>query len=170
MTTKLTHAYRRMVERVKNRFDEMRQAEQEVLPELQHSVEHAAEKAVELGELTREEAQLIGGYLRRDLEDAGHYLAETGHDFSTWLRFDLTLAEERLLEWFRGAADQTRLQLLALEATASEPSDYRSGEITGPGTLQCDQCGEQLAFHGVAPIPACPRCGATHFSRAAKSH
>ncbi|NJN47011.1 MAG: zinc ribbon-containing protein, partial [Candidatus Competibacteraceae bacterium] len=139
--------------------------EKETLPNLQHSIEKAAAKAVELGELTREEAHVVSAYLKRDLHDAGHYLAETGHDLNTWLRFDLELIEERLLEFFAGAADKTRLELLSFSEAVERASHYSSGEITGPGTLQCDQCGEPLAFHATAVIPNCPHCGATVFSR-----
>ncbi|MEZ5582730.1 MAG: zinc ribbon-containing protein [Candidatus Competibacteraceae bacterium] len=162
---KLVSAYDRMVERVKTLLDELEQAEKEALPNLHRSIEHAAEKAVELGELTREEAHQVGAYLKRDLQDAGHYLAETGHDLNTWLRFDLELIEERLLEFFASAADKTRLELLSFSETIERASHYTSGEITGPGTLQCDQCGKPLAFHATAVIPNCPACGATVFTR-----
>ena len=141
---KLVQAYDRMMERVKSRLVELGQAEKEVLPKLQQSIEHAAEKAVELGELTREEAQLISSYLRRDLEDAGHYLAQTGRDLRDWLRFDLELIEDRLLELFRSAADRTRLEILAFQETMERVSHYHTGEITGPGTLQCDTCGKPM--------------------------
>jgi len=162
---KLTQAYDRMVERVKTLLEEFEQVEKKTLPKLQRSIEHAAEKAVELGELTREEAHVVSDYLKRDLQDAGHYLAETGHDLNTWLRFDLELIEERLLDFFASAADKTRLELLNFSETVERASHYSSGEITGPGTLQCDQCGEQLAFHATVVIPDCPKCGATVFSR-----
>jgi hypothetical protein len=165
--TKLTHAYHRMMERVKLQLDEVRKAEQDIAPAIQHSIEHASETAVELGELTREEAQLISGYLKRDLEDAGHYLAETGADFKTWLRFDIELMEDRLLEWFGNTADRTRLELLAFNAPVKETISYQTGEITGPGSLQCDDCGKRLAFHSAGKIPQCPACGGSTFSRIA---
>ncbi|MCB1778333.1 MAG: hypothetical protein KDI50_12945, partial [Candidatus Competibacteraceae bacterium] len=56
-------AYRQMIERMKTRLEELEHAEKAALPHLNASIEHAAEKAVELGELSREEAQLIGSYL-----------------------------------------------------------------------------------------------------------
>jgi Zn finger protein HypA/HybF involved in hydrogenase expression len=162
---KLVHAYEHMMERVHARFEELEKTEQEIIPHLQHSIEHAAEIAVELGELTREEARLVSGYLKRDLQDAGHYLADTGHDLREWLRFDIGLIEDRLLEIFYRAADKTRLEILDFEETLAEATQYNSGEITGPGTLQCDNCGERLQFHATACIEPCPRCGATAFSR-----
>lgn len=163
--SKLTHAYQRMMERVKLRLDEVRKAEQDIAPAIQQSIEHASETAVELGELTREEAQLISGYVKRDLEDAGHYLAKTGEDFKTWLRFDMELIEDRLLEWFGNTADRTRLELLAFDAPVKESFSYQANEITGPGSLQCDNCGKQLAFHTAGAIPPCPVCGGSTFSR-----
>ncbi|MFO1371162.1 MAG: zinc ribbon-containing protein [Candidatus Competibacteraceae bacterium] len=166
-SNRLAQAYNQMIERVKTRLEELEQAEKEAFPRLHASIEHAAEKAVELGELTREEARLIGGYLKRDLEDAGQYLATTGHDLRTWLRFDLELLEDRLLDFFQRGVDQSRLDLLAFEepAPGAEIVQYRSGEITGPGTLQCDSCGEPVVFHAPAAIAPCPMCDGTTFVR-----
>ena len=166
-TSRLVQAYDRMMERVKLRLEELEQAEREALPQLRASIEHAAEKAVELGELTREEARLIGGYLKRDLEDAGQYLTTTGQDLRAWLRFDLELLEDRMLDFFQRGVDQSRLDLLAFEASAAEVETerYRSGEITGPGTLQCEKCGESMVFLASATIAPCPVCGGIDFVR-----
>lgn len=164
---RLIHAYDRMMERVKIRLEELEQAEKEAFPRLHASIEHAAEKAVEVGELTREEARLLGGYLKRDLEDAGQYLATTGRDLRAWLRFDLELLEDRMLDFFQRGVDQSRLDFLAFEEPApdAEIVQYRSGEITGPGTLQCDTCGEPTFFHAPAVIAPCPACGGLSFIR-----
>ena len=163
----LVQAYRKMMERVKNRLEELEQAEKAALPRLNASIEHAAKKAVEVGELTREEAQLIGGYLKRDLEDAGHYLTATGRDLRAWLRFDLELLEDRLLDFFQRGVDQSRLDLLEFETPHErvEEEYYHSGEITGPGTLQCEQCGESVAYHAPAAIATCLGCGGVRFLR-----
>lgn len=165
---RLTRAYERMMERVRERLRALEAAETETLPHLRRSIEHAAEKAVELGELTREEAQIVAGYVRRDLRDAGRHLAETGSELRDWLRFDIELIEDRLVELLSHAADRTRLELLELQAELEAASHYTSGEVTGPGTLVCDRCGETLRFRGVAVIPACPGCGHDHFSRPAE--
>lgn len=160
-------AYGRMMERVKLRLEELEQAEKAAFPRLYASIEHAAEKAVELGELTREEARLIGSYLRRDLEDAGQYLSSTGRDLRAWLRFDVELLEDRILDFFQRGVDQSRLDLLAFEepVAGAELAEYRSGEITGPGTLQCEQCGELMVFHAPTAIAPCSACGGTVFMR-----
>jgi hypothetical protein len=170
---RLVEAYDRMMERAKHQLEELEQAEKAAFPRLHASIEHAAEKAVELGELTREEARLIGGYLKRDLEDAGQHLTTTGRDLRDWLRFDLELLEDRILDFFQRGVDQSRLELREFAPPAEDGEkmedvavvEYHSGEITGPGTLRCANCGEQVAFHAPAAIGPCPACGGVTFVR-----
>lgn len=160
---KLTRAYDRMMERVRTTVGEV---EKSAIPTLQHSIEAAKEKAVELGELTREEAERIAMYLRRDLHDAAEYLANTGRDLRDWLRFDLDLIEDRLRDLFSQAVDQTRVELAQLQHQTPLTREYHPGEITGIGTLLCVNCGKPIHFHTTSRIPPCPRCHGSVFVRA----
>ncbi len=164
---RLIAAYERMMERIRAAADE---ADLELRPKLAYLLETAQDKAVELGELTREEAQRIGDYLRRDIEDAAAFLArgeigEKGGELMDWLRLDIDIVEKRLLELFAGVADRTRLELLALEQRARAAATYHTGEITSLGALRCLGCGHELRFHATARIPACPHCSGTAFTR-----
>lgn len=154
----LVEAYRRMLERL----NELNAKEQEVFQRLQNSLDHVVDQAVELDEITREEANIVAGYLKRDLQDAGQHLAETGQELNAWLRFDTQLLEQQMLDWFAQAADNTRMYWLEWEKSQK----YYTGEVTGPGTLQCEQCGAQLQFHAPAMIANCPDCDGEVFSRA----
>ena len=163
---KSTHAYNKMMERVK---DALKQTQNNTLAALRHSIDLAREKAVELGELSREEAMRIGDYLRRDLEDAGEYLADSGAELGSWLHFDVELVEERLWEVFSAAADQTKLAYLDLAQRAQRASEYHTGELTTVGSLRCSACGELLHFHGTGHIPPCPKCHGSRYTRARKN-
>lgn len=160
---KLIQAYDRMMERVRAAIGE---AEKTALPILQQGIEAAKEKAVELGELTREEAERIGDYLRRDLRDAAEHLVRTGNDLRDWLRFDLNLIENRLWEMFSQAVDRTRIELAQLQGQAPVVQEYHTGEITGIGTLVCTGCGQLVHFHATNRIPPCPKCHGSTFVRA----
>jgi hypothetical protein len=165
---RLVRAYDRMMERVKLRLEELEQAEKAAIPRLSASIEHAAwKKRWNWASLTREEARLIGGYLKRDLEDAGQYLTATGSDLRAWMRFDLELIEDRLLDFFQSGVDQSRLDFwpLRLPETGTETELYRSGEVTGPGTLQCGECGELVVFRAPALIEPCAACAGEVFVR-----
>lgn len=158
---RMVDAYERMLEFVHQGVERM---EDEAIPALRERLEQAREKMTELGELTREEAERLALYLERDLEDAGRHLFETGEEFKTWLRFDVGLIEDRLLEMLASVADQTSIELAQLAERARHPS-YHTGELAGPGSLICTSCGQQMQFHKAGRIPPCPQCHATSFQR-----
>lgn len=166
ISTKLVQAYNRMLERVKAAVEH---AEKDTLPNLQRHIEAAKKTAVELGELTRDEAEKIGAYIKRDVQDAAEHARQTGRELADWLRFDIKLIEARLAEMFALLVDRTRVELdrLGLEAKAgAAPETLRhTGEITGVGTLYCTACGQPLHFHTTAHIPPCPKCHGTTFRR-----
>ena len=160
--SRMSDAYEKMLERV----DEMlAKAEKSAIPSLRKSLEQAREKAVELNELTREEAEKLAGYLERDMQDAAQLFSETGEELRNWWRFDVKLVEQRLLEMFGNVADRTRVELDRFAEQAREASFYHTGEITGPGTLVCAECGKELHFHKAGHIPPCPGCRGTRYRR-----
>ena len=155
----LVPAYQKMMTRVE------KTQKSAIKKTLQQHIEDAKEKAVELEELTLEEAERIGDYLRRDLHDAAEFIVSTEQALADWIRFDLEVIEESLLEMFSMMVDQTQLELENLAERAHQVTEWNSGEITALGTLYCEMCGKALHFHKPDYIPACPNCGATCFKR-----
>ena len=162
---RFVQAYNQMLERVRHGLDGLAKDTTGEESAFHRVLSNAVEKAVELGELTREEADRIADYLVRDLKDASRFMADTGEEFRNWLRFDVDLVEDRMLDLFSRIADKTRLQQLFLFRDLERMSEYHTGEITGIGTLRCRQCGELLHFHHTGRIPPCPKCHATLYSR-----
>lgn len=161
-TDKLVDAYEQML---KHTHEAIEKAHEESMPRFREMLDKSRERMVELGELTREEADRVSDYIRRDIEDAAHFVAETGQDFRDWWRFDLQLIERRMAEMFAQVADQTRLQLAQWSESARQMSLYQAGEITGPGTLVCDHCGAETHFIKAGRIPPCAECGGLRFKR-----
>ena len=160
---KFTQAYNRMLARIRDIYEE---AERHTLPALQRAIEKAIDKTTELGELTRVEAERIGDYLKRDIEDAAAYLSgPEAKEFSDWLKIDATLIEHEILQLFISVADKTKIELAQWELQAANADTYRTGEITGIGTLQCNNCDELLRFTATGHIPLCPHCRGTTFRR-----
>ena len=158
---KLTHIYDRMMERIKQAW------EQDIgSTTLGQLIENAKEKTVALGEVTQQEAERIGEFLRRDLEDAASFMhREKTKEFVDWLRFDIERVEGRILELFQSVADKTKLEFIRLQERARHASDYNTGEITGIGTLHCSNCGQTMHFHKTTRISPCPKCHGTRFTR-----
>jgi polyhydroxyalkanoate synthesis regulator phasin len=159
---KLTESYDRILQDVHEALENARDS---ALPGLKEYIDNAREKLVELGELSREEADKVAEYVERDIKDAANYLLETGEQLSAWWRFDMEQIENRMLEMFTSVADQTRLELAKLAERASTSSLYHTGEITGPGTLVCTGCGKEIHFNKTGRIPPCTGCKGTEFQR-----
>jgi len=161
----LPRAYEQMLERARGFLERTRR---ETLPTLRQSIDEARERAVELGELTREEADHVGEYLHRDLEEAAAYLSYTGKGLADWLHLDIAGIEARFYDSMSVMVDHTRLELDRLAAEARAADERRTGQLTGPGALECSACGRHLHFHESGHIPPCPDCRGTVFRRAAR--
>lgn len=159
---RMVAAYEAMLERV---HEAAESAEKKTVPWLRETLSSARDRAVELGELTREEAERVSRYVERDLHEAASFIADTGQEFRDWLSFDWQLMQNRMLDMFAGMADQTSAALKGFADQAREASWYHTGEITAPGVLECVACGEQLHFEKTGHIPPCPKCKETRFRR-----
>jgi len=161
---RMVTAYEAMLERVHEAADT---AEKKTVPWLREALADAREKAVELQELTREEADRVSRYVERDLHDAAGFLAETGQELRDWFAFDWQLVQNRMLDMFAGMADQTSQALKGFADQAREASIYHSGEVAAPGVLKCTECGEVQTFDKTGRIRDCAKCGGTRFERQA---
>ena len=161
----LIDAYNQMMARVQ---DSIESAESNAVPTLQKAIDMAKKQAIHFGEITLEEAEEIGNYIKRDINDAAEYLMETSQEFSEWLMLDIEIIEQKVLELFFSVADKTRLELEQLAHPSCAIHLYHAGEITGPGTLLCASCGHQVPFQTTAEIPLCPNCKHSQFKRADK--
>ncbi len=165
----LVEAYNQMMARVRDSIDN---AEAHAIPTLQKAIEQAKEQAIHLGEVSLEEAEEIGNYIKRDINDAAEYLMETSHEFSEWLMLDIDIIEQKVLELFLSVADKTRIELEQLSHAACNITDknkinlYKSEEITGPGSLVCTNCKQIIQFNTTDTIPECSQCGGQLFKRA----
>ena len=155
-------AYETMLERSATEF---RKLEKKTGPALHSLIDKARAKAVELGELTEDEAAHLAEYLKRDLSDASFYISEHGRELKDWLGFEDSLIAAELLDVFLQAANPTTVDMNELKLELAAQSIYKTGEVTGPGALVCDECDEVLHFHKAGRIPPCPKCHKSSFHR-----
>lgn len=159
----LVDAYNRMMARIR---DSIESAEAQAVPTLQKAIDAAKKEAIHLGEISLDEAEEIGNYIKRDINDAAEYLMETSHEFSEWLMLDIDVIEQKVLELFLSVADKTRLELEQLSHPRYPINEYHTGEVTGPGSLVCMECGQMVHFNTTSHIPPCPTCHKKVFKRA----
>jgi len=133
---------------------------------LAHVLYAARRTAIDVGELTREEADKVHEFVSRDLYSAGEQLAVQEREVADRLRLGTLSVEQALLERFSRLAQAAKLELRHLEKARRRLAEWHTGEITTIGMLRCRHCGELLHFERTGRIPPCPRCHATVFKRA----
>ncbi|VAW66751.1 hypothetical protein MNBD_GAMMA09-2823 [hydrothermal vent metagenome] len=158
----LGEAYEKMYERSAKNLHQAKDKSSQIFHGF---INQAKEKAVELEELTEEDAAKVASWLKRDMNDFIDYLVEGENEIKDWLGFETNLLENVFLDLMLQTADKTTIELLALKKKAKQANTYHTGEVTGPGTLVCEQCGEVLHFHKAGKIPPCAKCHATTYQR-----
>ena len=158
-------AYEKLYEDVAENLHHAEEKTESVFNKLIHE---AKDKIIGQKKISVDEADKVAKSVRRDMADSAHYLSETGNELKDWFGFETALVENKLLDIFIKSADQTTVELLQLVEKPKLNSSYHTGEVTGPGTLKCDECDETLQFHRAAKIPPCPKCHGTSFHRILK--
>lgn len=158
----LAEGYEQMLERA---VKDARQRELKTERRLHQLIHDARDKAVELGELTQNEADRVAKYLARDLSDVKVFLNETGKEIKDWLGFETSLLESEIGNLLLEVADDTTVDLILLKAMSQDEEHYLINQISGPGTLICDGCGEKLKLRRTTKLSACQKCGSDSFHR-----
>ena len=157
-------------------MQEMRDAFEQADPNdmsLQKSLDLAKHQVVHIGEVTAEEAHEIGEYIKRDINDAAEFMMDSSAEFYDWLMLDIEVIERKVVDLFLSVADSTRVELEQFKESRKSDEQiplYKSGEITGPGTLICESCGKVKPFISSDEITDCDKCGHDRFIRRRSSN
>jgi hypothetical protein len=160
LTDKLIDAYNAMAERASATLEHAKEG----VDNINEAVDQAVETAVELDEMSRDEAERVALYLKRDLHDAGEHASREGHELADWFHMDMELIEASLLDLVSRAADPTTLDQLRFQLE-NQARQYQAGDITAPGGLQCEECGHVHRHESTGKLPVCTACGSTRFRR-----
>lgn len=164
----LISAYNQMMEDMRNAF---KHADPDDMS-LQKALDLARYEAIHIGEVSSEEAQQIGEYIKRDINDAAEYMMDSSAEFYDWLMLDIEIMERKVMDLFLSVADHTRVELEQFKQTkpvSEQVPVYKSGEITGPGSLICAKCGKAKPFLSSDEITNCEQCGHNRFIRRQQS-
>ncbi len=130
---------------------------------LDDALEKASEELAEAGEFTRERADRIAGFVRRDAQQAIDSALKAKAEFKGVVDPQRVTAGAQSVF---ARMLQTTSEKLAEWAEKSEQSlEYKTGEITTPGTLTCKNCKEELHIKKTSKIPPCPKCHQTLFRK-----
>lgn len=127
------------------------------------AIEKAKAEMVAAGEFGSEQGERLKGFLIRDLQvtrDAALKMGKTAREvidphrvaagMQSTLAKILDIVGSTLEEW--GSKLESGL-------------DYKTGEITTPGTLTCKECGNSIKMINTGRIPPCHKCKGTKFRK-----
>lgn len=127
------------------------------------AIEKAKEEMVVAGDFSREQGEKLKAFLKRDLQATQRGVKMAGqaakealepHRLAAGLQGTLaTILEvvgEKFEEW--GAKLESNL-------------DYKTGELSTPGSLTCKKCGNTIKLHDTGHIPPCPKCRGVEFHK-----
>ncbi len=139
----------------------------EILAEGKKSLDGALKKASDEltagGEYSREQAEKVGAYLRRDVSEVSKKALQAR---------DTVLAAVEPHRMVAGVQSGLSKLLSTVADALSELADkseqvleFKTGEVTSPGTLTCKDCGKEMHFKSTVRIPPCPQCHKTVFRK-----
>ncbi len=150
------HLYQRLADRTSEILQEGRKTIDEALKK-------AGDEIATGGDFTREQAEKIGNYIRRDLSEVGRKLKQSRDTVITAAEPHRLAAgvQSGLAKLLNTAAD-----VLSDIADRSEKVlEFHTGEVTSPGTLTCKACEKEMRLKSTVRIPPCPSCHKTAFRK-----
>ncbi len=124
------------------------------------ALRRSKEELSSAGDFTREHVDKLGEYVRRDLKANADKATEAvkkavePHRVSAGVQSIFT----RILTSAAGT-------LTELAEKSEKSLEYKTGEITSPGTLTCKNCEAEMHMTKTTRIPPCPKCHKTIFRK-----
>jgi len=124
------------------------------------ALKKAKDELSSAGDFTREQADRMGEYVRRDLKQNADRAREAVMKAIEPQR--LAAGAQSAFSRILASAAETLTEL----AERSEKSlEYKTGEITSAGTLTCKECEAEMHMTKTTRIPPCPKCHKTVFRK-----
>ena len=124
------------------------------------ALKKAKDELSSAGDFSREQADKLGEYVRRDLKENAEKAKEA---------VIKAVEPQRVAAGVQSAFTRiltTAAETLTELAEKSEKSlEFKTGEITSPGTLTCKDCDAEMHMTKTTRIPPCPKCHKTIFRK-----
>lgn len=130
---------------------------------LDEALKKAGDEVTSGGEYTRDQAEKVGNFLRRDLTEVGKKAQQARDSVINAVEPHRLVAgmQSGLSRLLRTASDA----LNELAGKSEQVLEFKTGEVTSPGTLTCKGCGKEVHIKSTVKIPPCPACHKTIFSK-----
>ncbi len=130
--------------------------------DLSLKIEYTKTKLHDFENITKEEINLLTQYIHDDFTSTTKRIHNTSDKIKNWIKNDIELTEDRLLQFFNNVVDQSRVELQQMETQLHK---WHSGEVAVDGDFECKNCGEKFTFSESQIIKNCPSCDGEVFQK-----
>ena len=159
---KLTEEYDRLASKFTELYLAGRERGRDAMLE---ALDKAQDQLLKFEVISAEYGEELKQSLARDLDQVISDAQRLGEEAKE--KFHPTRLSAGALASLANALELTSNALHGLTEKTRKPHIYKTGEVTSAGTLTCQACQAQLQFKKTGPIPPCPKCSQTSFT---KSH
>ena len=152
--------YEKLASRAKELVEEAREKTSEAVGA---AIGKAKEEMVAAGDVGHEQGEKLKAFLERDLQITSRYAAKAGEAAKEALEPHRVKAgvESALATILKVTGDKFEEWSKKLDSQL----DFKTGELTTPGSLTCKGCGDKIRMQSTGHIPPCPKCRGTEFHK-----
>lgn len=130
---------------------------------LDDALKRAGDELSAAGHFTREQSEKISAYVKRDIQNAVNNAGKAKENLKDAVTPMRVAAGAQSL--FSKILSSTAETLSEWAKKSEQQLEFKTGEVTSPGTLTCKNCMEEIHMKKTARIPPCPRCHQTLFRK-----
>ncbi|WP_321371154.1 hypothetical protein [uncultured Desulfuromusa sp.] len=148
--------YKRIVSRTEELLENGRK-------NLDDALKKAGDELSSAGTFTRDQAEKISAYVKRDLQHAFESAGKGKDNIKEAV--DPKRIAVGAQSFFSKILLNTAETLNEWAKKSEQNLEYKTGEVTSPGALTCKACGEEIHMKKTGRIPPCPKCHSTLYRK-----
>ncbi len=130
---------------------------------LDEALKRAGDDLASAGTFTREQAEKISAFVKRDIQ---HVVDSTSKGKTNMKEaVDPKRISVGAQSIFSRILSSTAETLNDWAKKSEQNLEFKTGEVTSPGSLTCKNCGEVIHMKKTAKIPPCPKCHHTVYRK-----
>ena len=130
---------------------------------LDEALKRAGDDFSSAGSFTREQAEKVSVFVKRDIQ---HVVNSTNKGKANMKEaVDPKRISVGAQSIFSRILSSTAETLNDWAKKSEQNLEFKTGEVTSPGSLTCKNCGEVIQMKKTAKIPPCPKCHQTLYRK-----
>ena len=130
---------------------------------LDEAIKKAGEELSSAGDYTREQTEKISAFIKRDIQHTVNNASKSTESVKESVDPQRIVVGAKSI--FSKILSQTADTLSQWAQKSEQTLEYKTGEVTSPGTLTCKNCGEVIHMRKTGRIPPCPKCHQTFYRK-----